>query len=187
LREGKLVVFPTETVYGLGCHSRDRDTVARLYRVKGRSWKKPLAVYVASRAEVLRYVEFIPARADAVMRHFWPGPLTVLLRRPGAGGRIGFRCPDEEIALALITECGVPLAGTSANRSGCPAPVSGEEAARAMAGRADVVLKGGKTRYGRESTIVDFTGDEPLIVREGIITKAEIESVPKSTTDTESC
>lgn len=176
LREGMLVVFPTETVYGLCCCASRRDSVRRIYEIKGRPWGKPLAFYIASPSEVSRYASSIPGAARSLMARFWPGPLTILLARQ-RGGRIGFRCPGEKRALALIAEAGVPIVGTSANRSGCPCPLSGEEAAAAMTGHADLVLKGGATRCRRESTIVDMGGREPSIVREGVIARGEIESV----------
>ncbi|MDD5556918.1 MAG: L-threonylcarbamoyladenylate synthase [bacterium] len=172
LRGGMLVVFPTETVYGLGCSAAEARSVRRIYELKGRGRGKPLAFYVDSAAAVLRYLDRIPPAAAALMDRFWPGPLTLLLR--GGGGLLGFRCPDDPSALALIAEAGVPVVGTSANRSGSPAAVTGEEAAMALDGGADIVLDGGRTRHGRESTVVDASGDEPSIVREGVIEAAAI-------------
>jgi L-threonylcarbamoyladenylate synthase len=176
LREGKTVVFPTETVYGLGCCASNPGAVRRVYEIKGRAWGKPLASYIASPGEAVRYGVVISAEARRLIDRFWPGPLTLLL--PGAGGeRIGFRCPDDLHALTLIRRAGVPVAGTSANRSGEKSPMSGVDAARLMDGLADMVLKGGRTRCGLESTIVDLAGAEPRMVREGVIGRKEIEEV----------
>jgi len=177
LRGGKLVVFPTETVYGIGCDASNRGAVERIYAVKGRPENKPLALYLSSVSELGRYVETVPAVAAKLIKCFWPGPLTLLLARSGGGDRVGFRIPDEESALALIRESGCAIAGTSANRSGAPCPVSGDEAVRAMRGLADIVLKSGRTRYARESTIVDLGASGPVIVREGVIGREEIEAV----------
>lgn len=174
LREGKTVVFPTETVYGLGCCSSIPQAVRRVYEIKGRAWDRPLAAYVSSAGEAARYGAVVSAEARRLIDRFWPGPLTLLL--PGAGGtRIGFRCPDDPHALALIRGAGVPVSGTSANRSGEGSPVCGDDAARLMDGLADVVLRGGRTRWARESTIVDMGGGTPRVVREGAIGGGEIE------------
>ncbi|MCX6354533.1 MAG: L-threonylcarbamoyladenylate synthase [Candidatus Aureabacteria bacterium] len=176
LRGGKLVVFPTETVYGIGCDASNRGAVERIYAVKGRPESKPLALYLSSVAELGRYVESVPEVAEKLISCFWPGPLTLLLSRGGGGERIGFRMPDDENALALIRESGCAIAGTSANRSGAPCPVSGDEAVRAMRGLADIVLRGGRTRYAGESTIIDLGAPGPVIVREGVIGREEIEA-----------
>jgi len=176
IRMGMLVVFPTETVYGLGCCASRPDSVKRIYDLKGRSSAKPLAFYVLDPREISRYCVLVSEAAKLLMDRFWPGPLTVILPR-GDGGRIGFRCPGDKIALSLLAEAGIPVVGTSANRSGAKAPRSGSEAVAAMAGLADLVLKGGATRFGKESTIVDVTGPEPFLVREGVIGREEIETV----------
>ncbi|MCX6357666.1 MAG: L-threonylcarbamoyladenylate synthase [Candidatus Aureabacteria bacterium] len=174
LREGKVVVFPTETVYGVGCDASNADAVRRIYEIKGRPSHKPLAHYLAEREELRRYVREIPPAAERLIGRFWPGPLTLLLRGREEGSLLGFRMPDDVVALALIRAAGVPCGGTSANLSGEPNPVSGGDAVAAMRGRADIVLAGGRTRYGRESTVVDASGDTPMVVREGVITTAEI-------------
>jgi L-threonylcarbamoyladenylate synthase len=176
LREGMLVVFPTETVYGIGCNALMEESVRRIYDIKGRPWNKPLAFYVSSKREVLRYIDTIPTGAEALMDLFWPGPLTVLLPGRGKGERVGFRCPADSTARALIRECGVPVVATSANRSGCPCPLNGEDAVRAMDNLADIVVKGGTTQHRRESTIVDLAGEEPVVIRAGVIPRGDIEA-----------
>ncbi|MCX6339874.1 MAG: L-threonylcarbamoyladenylate synthase [Candidatus Aureabacteria bacterium] len=176
LAEGKIVVFPTETVYGAGCNASDRSAVKRLYEIKGRPWNKPLACYLSSRLGMLRYDVEVALIAERVMERFWPGPLTILLARYVGGGRVGFRFPDEENALALIETSGVPVVATSANRSGGASPMSGGEAVMAMDGLADIVLKGGVTRCRGESTIVDLSGPAPRLVREGVVTRDELEA-----------
>jgi L-threonylcarbamoyladenylate synthase len=174
LAGGKLVVFPTETVYGIGCNASDGSAVKRLYEIKGRSEDKPLAHYLSSRGDLRRYDVVVTPIAERLMDRFWPGPLTILLARIGGGGLMGFRFPDEESALALIEGAGVPVAATSANKSGSASPRSGEEAACAMEGLADVILKGGTTRYRTESTVVDLSGPTALVLREGVILKSQI-------------
>ncbi len=173
---GKLVVFPTETVYGVGCNASDASAVKRLYEIKGRPGDKPLAYYLSSMEDLLRYDVAVTPVAERLMDRFWPGPLTILLARVGSEERMGFRFPDEENAIALIKGAGVAVAATSANKSGSASPRSGEEAARALDGLADVVLKGGATRYRTESTVIDLSGPVPLILREGIVERREIES-----------
>ena len=174
LEGGKLVVFPTETVYGLGCNSSEMETVERLFSVKGRPWNKPLAFYISSRDEVLRYVDKISPLAERVMDQYWPGPLTILLPGAGSRGSVGFRFPDDKTALSLISEAGIPLVATSANRSGGTPPISGEEAVEEMTGLVDVIVKAGKTRYGKESTLIDLCGSKPRVIREGVISAGEI-------------
>jgi L-threonylcarbamoyladenylate synthase len=176
LREGKLVVFPTETVYGLGCNSLIEKAVTRIFRVKGRPRGKQLAFYVTSKAEVVRYAVRISRVAEALMEQFWPGPLTVLLLGEN-GTKIGFRCPDDKMAQSLIRESGIPITATSANRSGGVPPVSGEEAIRTMEGFADVVIAGAYTRYRGESTVVDMSSSPPVVVREGVLSRATIKGV----------
>ena len=176
LRDNKLVVFPTETVYGLGCNSSNRAVVDRLYDVKGRERSKPLAFYISSGDELSRYIDKVPPIAEKLIEQLWPGPVTLLLPK-GGGEKIGFRCPDDKAALYLIREAGVSLVATSANRSGCSSPISGEEAVKAMMGFADVIIKGGQTRYGGESTIVDLGGPKPVMVREGVIGSEMIKKI----------
>lgn len=174
LGDGKTVVFPTETVYGLGCCASMPEAVRRVYEIKGRAWGKPLAAYVVSVAEAVRYGVVFSEEARRLAERFWPGPLTLLL--PDAGGnRVGFRCPGDPRALALIRRAGVPVAGTSANRSGEAPPADGAEAVRLMDGLADLVLAAGPARLGRESSIVDLAGPEPRLVREGAVGCGEIE------------
>lgn len=176
LAEGKLVVFPTETVYGVGCNASDESAVRRLYEIKGRPGGKPLAHYLSSRGDLLKYGVAVTPIAEGFMDRFWPGPLTILLAEARGGGRMGFRFPDEENALALIAGAGVAVAAASANKSGAAPPRSGGEAAAAMDGLADVVLRGGPTRYRTESTIVDLGGPAPVVLREGVVTRREIEA-----------
>lgn len=176
LAEGKIVVFPTETVYGAGCNASDRSAVKRLHEIKGRPGNKPLACYLSSREGMRRYDVAVTPAAERLMERFWPGPLTILLARRVGGGCVGFRFPDEENALALIEAAGIPVVATSANTSGGASPTSGREAVRAMDGRADVILEGGATRYREESTIVDLSGPTPRIVREGVVTRDELEA-----------
>jgi len=176
LRRGRVVVFPTETVYGIGCDASNPEALDRIYAIKGRPRSKPLALYLSSPAGVGRFCKTPPPLASKLMERFWPGPLTLLLECGGPAGRIGFRVPGDEAALALIRESGCVMAGTSANRSGSPCPVSGDEAERAMRGLADIILSGGRTRHARESTILDLGNAEPVILRTGVIGREDLEA-----------
>ena len=177
LRQGELVAFPTETVYGLGAHALDAVAVPGIYRAKGRPSDNPLIVHVASpeAAEPLCYVD---ARARSVMRRFWPGPLTVLLPKKqvipavtNAGlASVAVRMPDHPVALALLRACGVPLAAPSANTSGRPSPTTAQHVLADLEGKIPLILDGGECRVGLESTVLDLTTAIPTIVRPGGIT-----------------
>ena len=182
LRAGKLVAFPTETVYGLGADAGSDDAVAALYRAKGRPAHNPLIVHVAALAEAEALAEFDDA-ARLLARAFWPGSLTLVLRkRAGAPiaaavtaglGTVAVRIPDHPVALALLRAAGRPLAAPSANPSGRVSPTRAEHVS---SGLADLVLDGGPCRVGIESTVVTLDGGARLL-RPGGIDRAEIERV----------
>ena len=185
LRAGGLVAFPTETVYGLGANALDAAAIARIYAAKGRPPTNPLIVHVADVASARELVTTWPVHAEALARKFWPGPLTLVLpkhaRVPDAASAglpaVGVRVPAHPVALALIRATGVPIAAPSANRSTELSPVSAAHVARSLGERVDVILDGGSTRIGIESTVVDLTGAQPRILRPGVIDSSQIAQV----------
>ena len=190
LKDGALVAFPTETVYGLGADASNPDAVARIYKVKGRPADHPLIVHVGSMEKIEPWVSEIPDYAIALARTFWPGPMTLILKRSalahdfitGGQATVGVRVPDHTIALALLDAChknGIGgVAAPSANRFGHVSPTTSdavrEELGEYLEAR-DVILDGGQSQVGVESTIIDCTQDAPRILRPGAITREMIE------------
>lgn len=190
LKAGHLVVFPTETVYGLGADARNADAVKRIYEVKGRPSDHPLILHISSINQLAKWAIDIPDYAIDLARAFWPGPMTLILKRTDiaedfiTGGQktIGLRVPSDPIALALIQEFEKisysAIAAPSANRFGQVSPTSAsdvfEELGQFLTDE-DLVLDGGNSTIGIESTIIDCTGDQPTILRNGSVTKADIE------------
>ncbi|MBX6351207.1 MAG: threonylcarbamoyl-AMP synthase [Clostridia bacterium] len=188
LREGRLVAFPTETVYGLGANALDDEAVLRIYRTKGRPADNPVIVHVADRAAGRALAASWPEMAEELAAAFWPGPLTLVVpRRPdvarqaaAGGATVAVRCPDHPLAIALIQAAAVPVAAPSANRSGRPSPTTADEVLRDYEGRElapDIVLDGGPAAIGVESTVVDATGERPLVLRPGGLTLEELRRV----------
>jgi L-threonylcarbamoyladenylate synthase len=173
LKNGGLVAFPTETVYGLGANLLDEKAIDRVYRIKKRPKNKPLTVHVAGIKTVNEMAGKMPADAKRLAEKFWPGPLTLVLK-DRRGRKTGFRMPDNKIAFLLIRKAGVPVVAPSANISGNSPPKSAKEVLRDLAGKIDMVLDGGKTRVGIESTVVDMSGKDFKILRKGAISKADI-------------
>ncbi|MCL5058370.1 MAG: L-threonylcarbamoyladenylate synthase [Actinobacteria bacterium] len=185
LRRGGLVAFPTETVYGLGANALDVSAVEKIFTAKGRPQDNPLIVHVSGVDPVYEYTSFVPQKARLLMEKFWPGPLTLILPGNGkipekvSGGLpdLAFRMPDHAVALALIKEAGVPVAAPSANLSGRPSPTAAGHVLADLEGRIDVILDGGPSGMGVESTVLDMTGDIPAILRPGGITPGRIRTV----------
>lgn len=182
IRQGGLVAFPTETVYGLGASALDPGAVERVFRAKGRPADNPLIVHVASPAEAeALWAEVTPA-ARELMERFWPGPLTLALpRRPHVPDvvtaglpTVGVRMPDHPVALGLIRAAGVPIAAPSANLSGRPSPTRAEHVIEDLGGRIDLVLDAGETGVGVESTFLDLSADPPVLYRPGGVTPSAI-------------
>jgi L-threonylcarbamoyladenylate synthase len=175
VRAGGTIIFPTETVYGLGCDPEDESAIDAIYDAKGRDAAKPLALHVADVSQAFPFVDALSACARAAMQKFWPGPLAIVVRRKAgryeraSGGRdtISLRCPDHALCRALLQAAG-PLAATSANRSGRP-PFGGDDAQLAELPEASLAVLAGPTPLRKESTIVDCTGDVPVVIREGAI------------------
>ncbi|MFD1435363.1 L-threonylcarbamoyladenylate synthase [Kroppenstedtia eburnea] len=178
LREGHLVAFPTETVYGLGADATDPEAVASIYRAKGRPSDNPLIVHLADEQGLSEWVREIPESGGLLARRFWPGPLTLILPHRGnlapqvtAGlPTVGVRVPSHPVALALLKNCGLPVAAPSANRSGKPSPTRAGHVWTDLGGRIDAILDGGVTGVGVESTVVDVTVNPPVLLRPGGVT-----------------
>ncbi len=185
LRSGGLVAFPTETVYGLGADATNEPAVRRIFTAKGRPEDHPLIVHLASGADVARWAVDVSPVAERLMAAFWPGPLTVVLRRrPGqlsaaTGGRdsVGLRVPDHSLALALLAAVEVPVAAPSANRFGRVSPTSAVDVRAELGDLVDLILDGGPSRVGVESTIIELLGPVPLLLRPGGVPLEAIEDV----------
>ena len=194
LRTGGLVAVPTETVYGLAADAAQAGAVEGIYAAKGRPERKPLNVLVDGMGMAETVCRDIPPLAYDLARAFWPGPLTMILWGNGilppvvnAGGATqGVRCPDHPVTLQLLTRLGRPLAAPSANLSGQPSPKSAAETISALGGRIDAVLDGGVCTVGVESTIVDLTVSPPRILRQGGLSRADLERVAGPLAETSS-
>jgi L-threonylcarbamoyladenylate synthase len=186
LRDGRLVAFPTETVYGLGANALNDHAVAAIFAAKERPRFNPLIVHVPDREEADELVNFNPLAA-ALADAFWPGGLTLVLprREPSALASlvsaglptVAVRSPAHAVARALVDAAGVPIAAPSANRSGRISPTSAADVAEELQGGVDLILDGGPCPVGIESTVIGFDGDRPLLLRPGAIARAEIEHV----------
>jgi L-threonylcarbamoyladenylate synthase len=175
IRNGGLVAFPTETVYGLGADALNADAVLALFAAKNRPLDNPPIVHVANADEVFRLVEEVPAKAQLLMDRFWPGPLTLVFKRSSivpdvtvAGlDTVAIRMPIHKVALALIRRSGRPIAAPSANLAGKPSPTTAQHVYEDLNGRIDAILDGGATKIGVESTVLDLTVDPPMVLRPG--------------------
>jgi L-threonylcarbamoyladenylate synthase len=178
IRAGGLVAFPTETVYGLGADALSERAVARIFEAKERPRGNPLIVHLASAAALESVAERVPLRARDAAARFWPGPLTLVLPRGGAvplittGGldTVAVRVPSHPVARALIEASGRPIAAPSANRSGRPSPTRARHVLDDLDGRIEMILDGGPTQVGVESTVLDTTADPPILLRPGGVT-----------------
>lgn len=185
LREGKLVAFPTETVYGLGANALDEAAVRRVYDVKGRPTDNPMIVHVHERAQAVELMQEIPLYFSELANEFWPGPLTMIVRRNAAVSdvvtagldTVGVRFPDHPITRELLRRADVHVAAPSANLSGRPSPTDARTVLTDLSGRIDAVLDGGACPVGIESTVLDLTGDTPTILRPGTVTREDLEDV----------
>ena len=185
IADGKLVAFPTETVYGLGADALNAEAVGKVYEAKGRPSDNPMIVHIASKEDFLRLTPRITEDMEKLMEAFWPGPLTMIVPRKdvipdtttGGLDTVGIRLPDNLVALELISKSGCPIAAPSANLSGKPSPTSAQHVVDDLDGRVDAILCSKDCQVGIESTVIDMTGDAPMILRPGIITKADFEEV----------
>jgi L-threonylcarbamoyladenylate synthase len=182
LKNGGIVAFPTDTVYGLGGDVFSVQAAERIYRAKQRSMDMPLPVLLADATELANIAADVPEVAWCLIKRFWPGGLTLVLPKKDSvpdiitagGDKVAVRVPDHPVPLSLIRRLGSPLIGTSANVSREPNPLTAKEVERQLGGRVDMIVDGGRCPGGLESTVVDVTGKAPLILRRGIIVEEEI-------------
>lgn len=185
LRQGGLVAFPTETVYGLGAHALDADAVRRIFAAKGRPSYNPLIVHVADAEGARALAAEWPVLATKLAMRFWPGPLTLVVRKRAdvpdevtAGlDSVALRVPSHPVALALLRAAAIPVAAPSANRSSGLSPTSARHVERALGDRIDLILDGGATTVGIESTVVDLRGARAVLLRPGILGPRELEPI----------
>lgn len=179
LQKGGLVAFPTETVYGLGANGLSEEACKKIYEAKGRPSDNPLILHIGELTQLNQIVEEIPSLAKTVMEAFWPGPLTLIFKKKSCvpdsvtGGldTVGVRFPSNSIARELIKVANLPIAAPSANSSGKPSPTKASHVEFDLNGKVEMIIDGGSTDFGLESTIVDVTGDVAVILRPGAITK----------------
>ena len=185
LEEGKTVIFPTETVYGLGANALDENAVKKIYEAKGRPSDNPLIVHIDKIEDVEMLACDISEKAKKVMNVFWPGPITLVFKKKdivpkvtsGGLGTVAIRMPSNPIAREIIKLSNKPIAAPSANISGRPSPTKGEHVYEQMIGRVSGIVIGGDSNYGLESTVLDMTEEIPMILRPGSITKSDLEKI----------
>ena len=185
LKNGGLVAFPTETVYGLGADALCAPAVAAVYAAKGRPSDNPMIVHIADPEDISSLTDDMTGDMEKLMAAFWPGPMTMIVRRKDSipdvttGGldTVGVRLPSGEVARKLIRMAGCPVAAPSANLSGRPSPTSAEHVIEDLEGRVDAIIISGNCDVGIESTVVDVTGDVPEILRPGIITAEDMQAI----------
>lgn len=183
IRSGGLVAFPTETVYGLGGDALNPESSRKIYEAKGRPSDNPLIVHIAKWEALAAIVREVPASAEKLAKSFWPGPLTMILRKSdlvpnettGGLDTVAVRMPSHKTALAFIEAAGGYVAAPSANRSGRPSPTLAKYVAQDLDGRIEMILDGGDVELGLESTIVDLTAGTPVILRPGYVTRQMLE------------
>lgn len=181
LKNGGLVIIPTETVYGIAANMLDKNAMKRLSKIKNRPEGKPFSLHIYKKESVDEFAAQVPVPAYKLMDRFWPGPLTLIFKAK-KNSTIGIRLPDDEIAFKVIARSQVPVVCPSANISGKPAPTTFEEAIEDFRNAVDFAIDTGKTRLGVESTVVDITGELPLILRDGAIKREDIEKAVKKKT-----
>lgn len=184
LKDGGTLIFPTETVYGLGARYDDERALEKIFLAKGRPRDNPLILHIYKEEQLLELVQEVPAGAQLLMERFWPGPLTLIFKkRPeissiitGGLETLAVRMPSDKVALELLRQVDLPIAAPSANLSGRPSPTS-EEHLLEMMGRVDGILLGGDSRIGLESTVVDMTRTPPILLRPGQVSLEELEEM----------
>lgn len=182
LKNGGLVAFPTETVYGLGSDALNGKAVDKIFKAKGRPSDNPLIIHIAANESVCDLVSEIPTYGARLVNKFWPGPLTLVFKKSSIVPKeitagletVAIRMPSHPIALALIEESGFPLAAPSANSSGKPSPTLATHVIEDLSGKIDLIIDGGATNLGLESTVLDITTSPPTILRPGAITLEQL-------------
>lgn len=185
LKEGALVAFPTETVYGLGGDGLQESAAARIYAAKGRPSDNPLILHIAEVSDIEKLAVDIPELAYLLAEKFWPGPLTMILKKSdivpytttGGLDTVAIRMPSDEIAREIIRASGAYIAAPSANLSGRPSPTKAEHVIEDLSGRIEMIVDGGDSDIGLESSIIDLSGEVPMILRPGYITKEDFEQI----------
>ena len=185
IKDGGTVVFPTETVYGLGADALNESASKKIYKAKGRPSDNPLIVHISNKSDLVKITSNVPEIADKLMEKFWPGPLTLIFNKSdivpkgttGGLNTVAVRMPNHPVALKLIKESGTCIAAPSANISGKPSPTTGEHVVEDLDGRVDMIIDSGSVGIGIESTIVDVTSNPPVILRPGYITVEMIKEV----------
>lgn len=185
LKNGGLVAFPTETVYGLGANALNEEAAKKIYEAKGRPSDNPLIAHIADFDDLIPLVSQVPESGKKLMEAFWPGPLTLIFPKSGlvpygtTGGldTVAVRMPADPIAKTLIRLAGVPVAAPSANTSGRPSPTTADHVWQDMNGKIDMILDGGAVGIGVESTIIDVSGEKPVILRPGAVTQEMASSI----------
>lgn len=185
LRQGRIVAFPTETVYGLGANALDEEAVRRIFEAKGRPSDNPLIVHIADRKKVLELAAYVPEKAVALMDKLWPGPLTLVMKKSWvipdcitAGlDTVAIRMPEHPVALELIRLAGIPVAAPSANTSGKPSPTTARHVLNDLDGKIEMIVDAGSSRVGLESTVLDVSVEPPVLLRPGGITPSQIEEI----------
>jgi L-threonylcarbamoyladenylate synthase len=182
IREGGIIVFPTQCLYGLGADARNAEAVARIFAIKQRAPTKPLLILIPGRSDLASVTAAIPLAAIRIMDLFWPGNVTLLfeanaslpLSLTAGTGKIGVRLPLHPVAAELVREVGGPITGTSANLSGFPGTATIDDLVPDIAGQVDLILNAGALKGGIGSTIVDITMNPPVVLREGTLTAKKI-------------
>ncbi|NTV29670.1 MAG: threonylcarbamoyl-AMP synthase [Candidatus Omnitrophica bacterium] len=177
VHQGGLVIFPTETVYGIAADCSNPRAMQRLREVKKRSAGKPFSIMIAQKELIRNYTPYSEPKLFKLIDRYWPGPLTVIVPAETAGETVGIRIPSHPVAIKLIENSHCTVAAPSANIEGAPAPTTCAEALRDLDGMVDLAIDSGTVDIGTASTIVDFTGERPQVVREGIISQAGIDQV----------
>ena len=172
LKNGGVVAFPTETVYGLGANLKNKDAIDRLYKIKSRSKDKPFTVHISNLDTVSALGCSITHMTGVLIKKFWPGPLTIVMK--GKDENIGFRMPNNKIAARLISKSGVPVIAPSANISGKKPATSSEEVIKEFSGKVDAIIDGGETSSQKESTVIDSTCFPFRVLREGALPKSSL-------------
>jgi L-threonylcarbamoyladenylate synthase len=181
IRKGRIVVYPTDTLYGIGVNALDEKSVKKVFEIKGRNFNKPISIAFSSLKDVKKYVKFDPISLK-LAKKILPGPLTLILplkkKIPEVLTKgkkeVGVRIPDNKIALELIKKCGFPLTSTSANLSGEKNPINSKEAIKQIGNKVDLVIDSGKSKYSKSSTVVKVVDGKIEIIREGTISKRKL-------------
>lgn len=185
IRKGETVAFPTETVYGLGADALNPSAVKKIFEAKGRPADNPLIIHIHDKEDLKRLARDVPEITEKIIEKFWPGPLTIVLKKSkivpkittGGLNTVAIRMPKNKIANLLIKEAGVPLAAPSANFFGRPSPTLAKHVSDDLEGRISMILDGGKTKIGIESTVIDLTGKIPMLLRPGGVTLEQIQKL----------